>query len=172
VGPVLVVMLATLPVVAYAGVCEATLLALERQRPIVLGLTVGTLVNIVLNLVLVPPYDAVGAAAANGVAQITATVPMYLAAGRLAGPIVWDARSLTVITAASAAMGGVAYGAVLGLGGVGVVPGALAGSAAFIAVGALLGGLSRADAEWIDKAAGARLGGLVGRTARLLAAQS
>jgi hypothetical protein len=66
----------------------------------------------------------------------------------------------------------VAYGAVQGLGGVpGVLAGALAGGSAFVAVGALLGGLGRGDAEWIDKAAGARLGGLIGRTARLLAAR-
>jgi O-antigen/teichoic acid export membrane protein len=170
VGPVLMVMLVTLPIVSYAAVCEATLLALERQRPIVVGLTVGTGVNIVLNLLLVPPFDAVGAGVANGIAQVTATVPMYVVAGRLAGPIAWDARSLAVMTAASIAMGGVAYGAVAGLGGVpGVVAGALAGSAAFLAVGALLKALTREDAEWIERATDARLGGVVGRLARAMA---
>jgi O-antigen/teichoic acid export membrane protein len=173
VGPVLVVMLVILPIVSYAAVCEATLLALGRQRPIVVGLTVGTVVNIVLNLLLVPPYDAVGAAVANGIAQVTATVPMYVVAGRLAGPIAWDGRSLAVVTAASVAMGGAAYGAVAWLGGVpGVVAGGLAGSAAFLAVGAALGALTYEDAEWIETAAGARLGGVVVRTARLLAVRA
>jgi O-antigen/teichoic acid export membrane protein len=173
VGPVLVVMLATLPLVAYAAVCEATLLALERQRPIVFGLTVATVVNIVLNLLLVPPFDAVGAAVANGIAQVTATIPMYVVAGRMAGPVAWDRRSLAVTTLASAALGGVAYGLVEALGGLpGVLLGGLAGVAAFVVIALTLKLLTREDAEWIETAAGARLEGVIGRAAKRVAARA
>ncbi|WP_244928567.1 polysaccharide biosynthesis C-terminal domain-containing protein [Nocardioides sp. W7] len=56
--------------VAAATFASSVLLALGRSRELLLGSTCSLLVNLVLNLVLIPPYGASGAAAATAVAYV------------------------------------------------------------------------------------------------------
>jgi O-antigen/teichoic acid export membrane protein len=168
VEPVLVVMLLFFPALPVAILANATLVALARQRAIVIALSSAAVVNVVLNLLLVPRYDAVGAALANGVAQLVAATPVFVQASRLLSPVEWAPRALVANAVAAGGMGGAAFAVVSWLGGVaGVVTGAVAGGVVFTILGWALRLLTRDDARWLEELAGRRLGGTVGLAARV-----
>jgi O-antigen/teichoic acid export membrane protein len=169
-GPVLVLMLLTFPVVALVRTSNALLHGLGRLRFLLTAGFVAAVANIGLAFLLVPRHDAVGAAIANGCAQLAVAVPVLVYATRITGPLRWDAPVLLRAALASAGAG------LAGWAGVALVDGALGlalGSALAAGALALLATALRVvpaeDAAWLEAAAGDRLGGVFGRVCRLCA---
>jgi O-antigen/teichoic acid export membrane protein len=168
-GRLLVILLAPFPVISLMTVATAVLIGLGHLRAPVVTTAVAAVVNVALALMLIPPYDAVGAALASSGAQMVGAVLAFVYAGRAIGGISWDPRSAGRVALAAAGVA-LAAGAALWLvdGWAGVVLGIAAGTLAFVALARLFRILSGPDAAWLEESAGHLLGGLVGRAARAL----
>jgi len=162
-GPVLVILVSLFPLYALSTIGSAVVLAFGKIRvPIAVGL-VAAVVNIGLDITLIPRYDAVGAALANSGAQLVAGLPVIVYAVRLTGAIRWEAGRLLVGAFASACGGLAAWGVLVAIGGgAGVVLGLLAGCGAFGVCARVLRILPADDASWLDDRAGGWVGGSVG----------
>jgi O-antigen/teichoic acid export membrane protein len=79
------------------------LLATENQKPLVIWNCVCGAVNVLLDVTLIPRWGALGAAAANGIAQTLAGVGVWVIVGRRFS-IQLDAAFFTKLTAVCAAM--------------------------------------------------------------------
>jgi O-antigen/teichoic acid export membrane protein len=169
-GPVLLVMLATFPIISVARTSSALLHGLGRLRLVLIAGFAGAIVNIGLDFALIPRYDAVGAALANGGGQLAVSVPTLLYAARTLGGVPWRPNALAPAAAAALGAGLAAWASVALVGGVaGLVVGIAAGGAAFVVLARVLRILPAEDAAWLDAAAGSRLGGWFGRVSRALA---
>jgi O-antigen/teichoic acid export membrane protein len=156
-GPVLLALLAPLLVQPMLTMSEALLYGLGRPRFIVAAGAVATVVDVVLAFVLIPRLDAVGAAIANGVAQLVAGIPCLILASWLnrpvalaVGPLV---RSLVLALLVAGAAG--AALAALGSGMAGTLLAVVAGACGFAIFGAFVRPLARDDARWLAAALGA-----------------
>lgn len=168
-GDVLVVMMLVFPAIPLIKLSNALMSGLGRQAVPLGAAGVAAVVNISLDLALIPRHGPIGAAAANGLAQLTAGVPVVVYAYRqLGGARVEPARMARAIGASVAAAAAAAWverqlGGPVGL---------LTGCALFFAVyGPLAVGLrllSAEDATWLETTAGGRMGGAVGVACRLL----
>jgi O-antigen/teichoic acid export membrane protein len=160
-GPVLIVLLAPLPALALVNLANVLLAGMNRLRvPLLWGLA-GAVVNIGLDFLLIPPFDALGAAFANIGGQLSAGLPVLVYAVRLLRPVDWSPGALARTVTASAGAGLAAWAPAAALGGVGgLVLGLAAGAVAFVALAAALRILPAEDARWLDEAAGGRLGPL------------
>ncbi len=128
------------------------------------------LVNIALDLALIPGHAAIGAAIANSSAQVLAGLPVLVYMARHVGGVDWRAGPITRGVLASGAGGLVAWGLVQAVGGpAGLVAGLSAGALTFAALVRILRVLPADDALWLDAAVGERAGGRVGRAVRLFA---
>jgi O-antigen/teichoic acid export membrane protein len=166
----LLILLAPFPLVPLSTLSFSLVIGLGKIRfPLIVGLG-SALLNIGLDLALIPDHAAVGAAVANACAQ-TATAAAAVAYGaRLTAPVRWEARTLAHAAVASTVAGLAAFGAVTVLSGAaGVVAGIVAGAAAFCSCARLLRILPRDDAVWITASFGVLLGGSLARTAGWLA---
>lgn len=161
-GPVLVILLAPLPVLALINLAYVLLAGMNRLRlPLVAGLG-GAVVNIVLDFVLIPRFDAVGAAFANVGGQLSAGLPVLAFTVYQLRPVFWSPGSLARTLVASLGGGLAAWACAAALGGIaGLVTGLSAGTVAFAAIAAALRILPADDARWLDEAVGRRLGGVV-----------
>jgi len=170
VRPVLLILLALVPYVPVVNLSISLLSALGRLKPIVVAGTVAAVVDIGLDLLLIPRYDAVGAAIANASAQLTAGIPVIVIAWRVIGTVRWEPSTAARVAVASAGGGTAAWLCVEVLGGVaGVAVGAAVGIAVFSLLAAVLRIVSADDADWLDHALGRMLGGSVGWLIRLWA---
>jgi O-antigen/teichoic acid export membrane protein len=167
-GPVLVILLLSLPVFSVWTITGALLTGLDDARSPVLASGLAAALNLALAFVLVPRYDAVGAALANVAAQVLAAAVMLRLAGRAVKGGPWEVASIIRPALAAAGAGVAAWAILQGLTGVaGVVAAAVAGTLAFAALAFGLGILSAEDAAWLDEQIGDMLGGWMGRAARL-----
>lgn len=167
--PVLRIMLVVFPVIPLLNVSYALMIGLGRLRAIIVGNTAAATVNVVLALILVPAFDARGAAIANSAAQLVVAVAVLAYTSRLIGPLNPSWRSLAATLVASVAGGFAAYGPVAALGGIpGVLLGLIAGMAVFAGLSVALRILPQGDADWLADVAGDRFRGSVARAARLL----
>jgi O-antigen/teichoic acid export membrane protein len=169
-GPVLLVMLATFPVVSLVRTSNALLHGLGRLRFLLAAGFVGAAVNIGLDFLLIPRWHAIGAALANAGGQLAVSLPVLLYASRVLGR--GDARLGELVPAAFAAAGaGLAGLAAVQLvdGAIGVLLGLAAATLVFAVLARLLRILPAEDAAWLDQAAGGRLGGRVGSASRAIA---
>jgi O-antigen/teichoic acid export membrane protein len=161
-GPVLLVMLATLPVVPLLKTSNGLLHGLGRVRVIVTVTAAAAAANVALDFLLIPRLDAVGAALANGCAQLAVTIPILVYAARAVGGVSWQLGPLVRLCAASAVAGLAALGSVsLVADAAGVAAGLAAGLAAFLVAARLLRAVPEADAVWLADKAGGRAGRLV-----------
>jgi O-antigen/teichoic acid export membrane protein len=167
-GTVFLILLAPLPAIPVINLARAFLTGIgEIRLPLLITLVAGAL-NIGLDFLLVPLYDANGAAIANACAQLAAGLPIVAVTRRRVGTIRWETAALVRAAVASAGAGSAAWGCVRLLGGpLGVLVGLLAAALALVVLGALLRILPAEDAVWLDEAVGPRFGGLLGRTFRL-----
>lgn len=69
-GPILVIHILSLILVFLQAARQQYLLAEGRHHFILVSVTTGAVLNIILNLILIPPYAGMGAAAATVVAQV------------------------------------------------------------------------------------------------------
>jgi O-antigen/teichoic acid export membrane protein len=169
--PVLRIMMLVFPLIPLFNVTYALMIGLGRIRAVVIGNAAAAAVNVLLALILIPAFDARGAAMANGAAQALVAVAMLVYTRRMLGTLDPSWRSLARTFFAAAAGGLAAYGVVDRLGGVaGVALGLIAGTAVFAALALALRILPRRDAEWLANVAGDRFGGAVAQIAWRLAA--
>lgn len=166
-GTVFLLLLVPLPVIPLINLARAFLTGIGEIRLPLLIMVVAGAVNIGLDFLLVPLYDAKGAAVANACAQLAAGLPILLVAARRVGAIRWEAAVLLRAALASAGAGAAAWGCVRLIGGAaGVLSGLAVGGVALVVLGALLRILPEDDAAWLDGAVGSRFGGLLGRAVR------
>jgi O-antigen/teichoic acid export membrane protein len=168
-GPVLLVMLGPFLLMPAFSVSAALLEGLGRAvMPLALNAVAGA-VNIGLDFLLVPRWDAIGAAAANTIAQSVVIIPLVVYTIRLTGRVPLHLAALARAVVASAAAAAAAWAIYWTLGGaLGFLCGIALGVPLLAALAAVLRVLSAEDAAWLDDAAGARLGGLVGRACRMM----
>jgi O-antigen/teichoic acid export membrane protein len=155
----LLLLLLSFPLIPLMNVSYWLVVGLGKTRfPFVAGLGSAAL-NIALDFTLIPDHGAVGAAVANVCAQGATAVATIVYANGLVGPVRWDAGRLARAFVCSAAAGTTALALVELFGGLeGVVAGACAGCAAFVALGVLLKIISRDDFRWLSGAFGQRIG--------------
>ena len=166
-GTVFLILIAPVPLIPLISFARSFLTGIGLIRVPLLVMIVAGVVNIGLDFVFVPRFDAIGAAIANVCAQLAAGLPILVYTRGQVGGIRWDAGALARATLASALAGGAAWGLVSLLGGaVGVVIGLAAGAVVMAVLGALLRILPADDAHWLADAAGAKFGGLLGRGIR------
>lgn len=150
VRPVFLVLLAPLPLLPLLSMTQAVLFALGRLRFLILVGLAATVVNVTLDFLLIPAFDAVGAALANASAQVVAGLPGLLYAVRMFGPASIHRGGVARSLGLAAATGGAAFAPAELVGGVpGVVLGLLAGGAMVLVAGGLLRPLSPGDAAWV-----------------------
>lgn len=167
-GPVLVILALGLPAFSVWTISGALMTGLDDARSPVLASGLAAALNVALAFVLVPLYDAVGAALANVAAQLLAAAVMLRLALRAIGADSWGAAVVGRPLLAAAAAGLACWAVLQGLGGVaGVVLATFAGGLAFAALAFGLRILSADDAAWLDSQIGHLLGGWMGRLARL-----
>jgi O-antigen/teichoic acid export membrane protein len=143
-------------------VLASSLLAgLEYVRLPLAATAAAALVDLGLAAALVPHHGAVGAAIANGSAQLAAGLPLILYSARRAGPIRWGWGGLLRCALLSAAGGAAAWGVATALGGIGgLVLGLVAGAAVFFSLAAVVGFVEGEDAVWAADVLGSRAGEL------------
>jgi O-antigen/teichoic acid export membrane protein len=150
-GPVLLVMLVPLLLVPLFTTASALLYTLGRLRFQLVVQLVGSIVDIALAILLIPRFDAVGAAIANTTAQLVTGIPFLVLAGRLQAPMAigWDALARGLVLALTVAGAAGATLLLLGDGPVGAVTAVVAGTAAFALLGPVLRPLAPDDAAWL-----------------------
>ena len=167
-GPVLVVLVLSLPAFSIWTISGALLTGMDDARSPVLASGVAAALNLALAFVLVPRYDAVGAAMANLAAQTLAAVVMLRIASRLVQAGSWDLTALIRPLLAAAGTWAAAWAILQGVdGGRGVILATLGGGIAFGALAFLLRILTADDADWLDEQIGHMLGGWMGCLVRL-----
>jgi O-antigen/teichoic acid export membrane protein len=150
-GPVLLAMLAPLLVQPMLRVSEGVLYGLGRPRFIVFAGLAATVVDVGLAFLLIPSYDAVGAAIANGAAVLVAGVPCLWVVGSLYRPVAlpWGPMARAVLVSVC-----VAGGAWVALEAVGTLASVAAGMLAGLAAALLARPLLAEDATWLAGALG------------------
>lgn len=166
-GRLLVIMILLLPLIPLYHVSASLLVGLGLQRvPLVVG-AVGAAITIVLDVLLIRRYDAVGAALGNAGGQLATTLPIIVYAVLRARPVEWEGGALIRAALAAVACGAAARATLAAIeGGVGVVAAVVAGFAAFVLAAAVLRILPAQDAEWLREVAGGRAGRVVGVVCR------
>jgi O-antigen/teichoic acid export membrane protein len=170
-GPLLVILLLPAPFVVVGNLAGVLLAATEKLMvPTVIG-TVAAVLNIGLSFLLIPPYDSVGAAIANAIAQLVYAVPAIVYVHRRVGGGDWMPESIGKVALSSVAGGLLAWGCASYIGGVaGLVLGLVLGGGVFLALARVLRALSSDDATWLDHTLGGALGGNLGKAVRFCAA--
>lgn len=163
----LLVMLVIFPVLPLMNLASSMLWGLGRVKVWLAACAAASVVNLLLNFLLIPPYGATGAAVANSGAQLAAAIGIVMYACRSIGPVVWHARSLLRSAVVALAAGAAGWlGVSLLSGAAGVLLGVAAGLVAYVAAAARTRFLPVDDAAWLDRSFGRLLGGRVGRIVR------
>jgi O-antigen/teichoic acid export membrane protein len=169
-GPLLLISLATFPILPLFAIARGALIGIGKQKVLITASAGAALVDISLAAALVPSLDAIGAAIANAVAQLAAGIPIVVATRRTFGEIDWAPGALLRTAVASGIAALAALGTVLALGGVvGLLLGLAVGIAVFAAGAVTLKILPPDDARWLAGAIGHVAGGRAGRAALLCA---
>ncbi|MCL9802483.1 oligosaccharide flippase family protein [Pseudomonas sp. rhizo66] len=88
--PALLALLPGLLGLCYASILRLDLLGKNRPGTVSLLMGLGALLNLALNLVMIPAYGIVGAAAASSIAYLAVTVAMLVLYCRLSGVPFWQ----------------------------------------------------------------------------------
>ncbi len=170
-GTVTVIMLATFPLVPLAKAATSLLHGLGRVRFVMIAGAVGAAANVLLDILIIPGHGAVGAAIANGGAQVMAAIPALIYSAKAAGAIEWQPRFIVRGGILSLVVGLATWGAtdVAGGGAAGIGLGLLAALGAFALTCPLLRVLPQDDAAWLQRLTGTRLRGVPARFLRACA---
>lgn len=169
-GGVLMTMMIVFPVVALGRMCSSLLSGIGLVRVIVVTSVVAATLNIGLDVALIPEHGPVGAAAANGAAQLALSLALLIYASRQVHGLVWNARYLMRNAVASAASCVAARWVLAAFGGsVGFFLAIAVAILVFIPIAFGMRILSEEDARWLEDAVGQRGHGLAGWAVRQLA---
>ncbi len=154
-GQVLVVLLAAVPAAALYSLVFGLLQGLGQLPVILWASAAGTVADVLVALALVPDHGAIGAAYANGAAQVVAAAVLLVHTRRMLGDTGWaPGRAVRALLASSFA-GAVGWLAVAALPDVlGVLLGGAAAVTAYAALVRPLRLLSEDDAQWLVRTAG------------------
>ena len=168
-GEVLLILVAPLPLVPLSAAGSAVLMGFGRVRIPTLVSGFAAVVDIGVALILVPRLDAVGAAIANVLAVLAATIPLIPFCVRLLGGIDVSFRdTMRVVLVSAAAACAAALVLQLGTGAANFVAALVAGVSSFIILAPAVRMVPAADAEWLEAVARDRGHGGIGNAARLL----
>lgn len=164
-GTVTMIMLVTFPLVPLAKTATSLLHGLGRVRPVLIAGALAASANVLLDILIIPGNGAVGAAIANGGAQVIAAIPALVLSARAAGGIDWQARFVVRGAVMAIAVGLAAWAAMYGTGGgaASVCLGLLAAVGASAIAGPALRVLPPEDAAWLQRLTGTRLRGVPAR---------
>ena len=169
-GPVVVILLAPLPLVTLMNLSKVVLAGLGHQWFQLTAGAVGAVVNIALDFALIPRYDAIGAALANCGGQLTSGLPVLVYAWLRIGVVRWEPSALARTAVASVGAGFAGWLVQRWLeGAAGLLLGLGAATLAFGALASQLRILTADDAAWLADAVGRPLGGRVGRAIMMCA---
>lgn len=167
VGVVLVAMMCIFPIVAVGRMSGSLLAGLGVAAFPLLASVAATGVNIGLDLALIDPYGALGAAVANGAAQLITSLAMVTYACRRVGGVCWHWTRLVCSAVASLLAGLSAWASWSFFEGLlGLAAGGTVGAAVLVALAGVMPIISQEDLEWLEETAGRRLGGFVGVACR------
>jgi O-antigen/teichoic acid export membrane protein len=171
--PILLILLAAFPAVPLLYTATALLVGVERQVLTIVAGTVAALLNIGLDFILIPRFDAIGAAFANSTAQVIGSIPAVIYAGRIVGGTDWRPRAVIRTAAASLLAAGAAVALILATRPVIGVPAAtIAFFLVFVAAAGRIRILDREDASWLEATVGDRFGGVVAGFCRYASARA
>lgn len=163
VGPVLRLMVVIFPVVAVYLLCTSLLYALGHVRVLLVISVTAAVVNVSLDLLLIPGHGAMAAVVANLGGQSCAALPVIVYAWRATGQRRWWSPALAWMALASL-LSGVASATVAARGGgIALALAAAAGFAVFSAVCLLAPVVESEDARWLEEALGGRFGAALRR---------
>jgi O-antigen/teichoic acid export membrane protein len=168
----LLVLLAPVPLIPLMNASYSLIVGLGNARFPLLAGAASALLNISLDVLLIPDRGAIGAAIANACAQGVTAIATILYGIRLAGGVAWYAAPLFRLGAAAAVGGGAAWLALTLVGGApGVFSGLLADLGVFGAGALILRILPCDDAAWIERSFGHVFDGRVAAAAVRIAAR-
>jgi O-antigen/teichoic acid export membrane protein len=163
VGPVLQLMVVIFPLVSVWMLCWSLLYALGHVGIPLAVSAAAAVVNVGLDLLLIPGHGAMAAVVANLGGQLCAATPVVVYAWRMTGRRRWWSPAMAWMGLASA-FGGAAVAAVgAGGGGVAFLLAGAAGLAAFVVVCVLAPVVESDDARWLEGALGGRFGATLRR---------
>jgi O-antigen/teichoic acid export membrane protein len=158
-GPVLVVLLVTLPFVPLMTLSQSVLLGLGRQWVPTGILAITAVVNIALDFALIPSFDAIGAAVANSTAQVLGAGALVVYASVCVGGVSFHLPAVVRSAVAAAVAGAAAFGVVAVLPPIAGIPLA---TVVFLIVALptaiVVRALAEDDAAWIAASLGPRVG--------------
>jgi O-antigen/teichoic acid export membrane protein len=170
-GQIMSILTVTVPFVPLGALSAALLVGIGRQWALTFIGLVAVVINLGLDWLLIPRYDAVGAAIANSTAQVLGSVPLFLYAVWIIGGVTLHFSKLIrgVVVAAVAALAGEVPLQTLPL-----VTGFVLGVAAFVgallAAGLVLRPIAAADGVWMNETLGHWGNGLAGFVSRWFSA--
>jgi O-antigen/teichoic acid export membrane protein len=164
-GTVTVIMLATFPFVPLAKAATSLLHGVGRVRFVLIAGAVAAGANVLLDILIIPGHGAVGAAIANGGAQVTAAVPALAYSAKAIGSIDWQPRYILRTLGLSLVVGIATWGTARGAGGgaLGIGLGLVASVLALALTVPLLRVLPPDDAAWLQRLVGSRWRGVPAR---------
>jgi O-antigen/teichoic acid export membrane protein len=157
-GTPLLILLGVLPLVPLLQVSMSLLVGLARQwLPLAFG-AIAAAVNISLDIALIPQHAAVGAATANAISQVVASVSIIAYAVHIAGGIEWHASTLARAALVALGSGLVAAAVVTEVHDwTGIVLGIIAWAVVYFIGARVLRVVSESDAQWLDGILGPRI---------------
>jgi len=159
-GTLMMIMAPALPLVALVSVSRGLISGLGLQRVLVTVGVFAALLNVTLDLLLIPPYDATGAAIANATAQGAAAGAYVCFARQALGPIAWERSTLLRNCVAAIAAGAAGWGVAAALdGAAGLFVGLLACLSIYTGLAIALRVVPSPDRAWLDELLEHRLKG-------------
>ena len=163
-GPVVVVLLAAFLAVPVFNLTSGMLTGLGQARILLAAVAVAAVVNLGADVALIPDHDSVGAAWANGTAQVTAAIFIVLYVRARVGGVSWGMWAVGRTAVAAALAGVAALMCVRALGDLAGVPvGVLAGAVTFAALAVALRVVAADDHAWLSENLVPRLPGRLGQ---------
>ncbi|HET6508407.1 MAG TPA: lipopolysaccharide biosynthesis protein [Baekduia sp.] len=166
--PVLAILLTPFALLPVTGMASALLWIFGRMRFLVIWGVIGTIADLGLAFLLVPPWGAEGAAVVNVVAQLVVGVPSLVLVGRMLAPAELEPRFMVSSIVLALLAGLATLVPIVLLDGFAevVAAGAAAAVVLWLATGRLAL-LSEEDTAWLTEAAGHRIGPLAPLLRRL-----
>ncbi|GAB4515009.1 MAG: hypothetical protein Kow0047_26960 [Anaerolineae bacterium] len=134
----------SIPVGFINSVTQYVLIAVDQQRFLTRAFLIGVAFNTLFNLLLVPRFSYLAAAAVTIFSEVALLIPFYAAVRRHVAPVPWwDVLWRPVVAAAAMAI------VLWGLAGVSLVAGVLASVVAYVAVLVVTGTFRETEMAWL-----------------------
>ena len=168
-GPLRIMLLA-FPIIALMSLCSGLLWGVGHVKAWLLVFCFAAVVDVALDMLLIPGHAEVGAAWANNTAQVVASVMIVTYTIRKFGPLEWKGFVLARAVVASALAAATGWFCVsLVAGADGILAGAVVSTILFLALSRLLRTVPEDDARWIGDSVHGKFGktiaGIVGLAA-------